>query len=47
VQEYIGIFPRKFNYNKKLPLVGIIVPLSFYKNEEIKKNKILEFSFSY
>jgi hypothetical protein len=41
MQEYIGIFPSKFNYNKKLLLIGTIVPLSFYKNKRIKKDKIL------
>jgi hypothetical protein len=37
MQEYIGIFPSKFNYNKKLLLIDIIVPLSFYKNKKNKK----------
>jgi hypothetical protein len=41
VQEYIGIFPSKFNYNKKLPLVGTIAPLSFYENKRVKKDKVL------
>jgi hypothetical protein len=45
VQEYIGIFPSKFNYNKKLLLVGIIIPLSFCKSKRIKKDKILDSSF--
>jgi hypothetical protein len=43
VQEYIGIFPSKFNYNKKLPLVNTIAPLSFYKSKRIKKNRVLNF----
>jgi hypothetical protein len=46
MQEYIGIFPSKFNYNKKLLFVNIIVSLSFYKNIKIKKNKILDFFLS-
>jgi Ca2+/Na+ antiporter len=37
VQEYIRIFPSKFNYNKKLLLINTIVLLSFYKNKRIKK----------
>jgi hypothetical protein len=45
VQEYIRIFPSKFNYSKKLPLVSAIVPLSFYKNKRIKKDKVLDFFF--
>jgi hypothetical protein len=43
VQEYIRIFPSKFNYNKKLLLVSTIAPLSFYENKGIEKNKILDF----
>jgi hypothetical protein len=39
MQKYIGIFPSKFNYNKKLPLISIIVPLSFCEN------KVLDFFF--
>jgi hypothetical protein len=45
MQEYIGIFPSKFNYNKKLLLIDIIAPLSFCKNKGIKKDKVLNFSF--
>jgi hypothetical protein len=35
MQEYIRIFPSKFNYNKKLLLINTIVPLSFYENKRI------------
>jgi hypothetical protein len=42
MQEYIRIFPSKFNYNKKLLLISIIAPLSFCENKRIKKNKILD-----
>jgi hypothetical protein len=45
VQEYIGIFPSKFNYNEKLLLVSTIAPLSFYENKGIKKNKVLNSPF--
>jgi hypothetical protein len=40
VQEYIRIFPIKFNYNKKLPFIDTIVPLSFCENKRIKKDKV-------
>jgi hypothetical protein len=46
MQEYIGIFPSKFNYNKKLLLIGPIT-LNFCENKKIKKNRILDFFFSY
>jgi hypothetical protein len=45
VQEYIGIFPSKFNYNKKLLLIGTIVPLSFCENKGVKKDKVFNFLF--
>jgi hypothetical protein len=41
----MGIFPSKFNYSKKLPLIDIIIPLSFCKNKRIKKDKVLNSSF--
>jgi hypothetical protein len=41
----MGIFPSKFNYNKKLLLVGIIVPLSFCESKRVKKDKVLNSSF--
>jgi hypothetical protein len=45
MQEYIGIFPSKFNYNKKLLFISIVVPLSFCKNKKIKKDKVLDSFF--
>jgi hypothetical protein len=41
----MGIFPSKFNYNKKLPLVGTVVPLSFCENKGIKKDRVLNSFF--
>jgi hypothetical protein len=43
MQEYIRIFPSKFNYSEKLPFIGTITPLSFCKNKRIKKDKVLNF----
>jgi hypothetical protein len=45
VQEYIGIFPSKFNYNKKLFFVNTVIPLSFCKNKKIKKIRYFDFFF--
>jgi hypothetical protein len=45
VQEYIRIFPSKFNYNKKLPLINTVVPLSFCESKGVKKNRILNSFF--
>jgi hypothetical protein len=45
MQEYTGIFPSKFNYNKKLPLIGTVVPLRFCERKKFKKIQIFDYSF--